>query len=193
MSSAAVLDKLGLAAEPVSSQGDPNAPITIIEFADFGCPFCRTYHMETFPQIEEQYIATGKVYYIYKDLPIVSQYGDLAAQAAACAGAQGHYWEMHHQLFLDAQAWNAGRDAALATFRDEAKTIGVDPDRLVQCVASGDFAAHVKADADEGFKLGLRGTPAFLINGKLLSGAYPFDVFTKIIEGELSGNPLPTK
>lgn len=180
--------QLQLDGERYAALGDPNAPITIVEFSDFGCPSCRVFALLTFPELRQEYIDTGKVYYVYKDLPIVSPKGDLAAQAAECAGEQGHYWDMHYQLFyLDAAEWNRSTEEALDTFRRVAADIELDAAELEQCVVAGRYASDIARDFEEAQALRLFATPAFFINGKLLTGAHPIEVFDEILSEELAG------
>jgi protein-disulfide isomerase len=177
----------GLDEEPRASLGSPDAPVTIYEFSDYGCPACRHYALFTFPAIKEEYIDTGQVYYVFKDYPVVSRQGGLAAQAAECAGEQGHYWDMHSQLFIDPGEWdNVPPNEAQAVFRRYAQAYEMDADALVACVAAGRYEADVARDVEEGIQIGWFGTPTFFINRKMLSGAQPPEVFREIIERELS-------
>lgn len=159
--------------------------MTIVEFSDFGCPFCRIYELTTFPQLKARYIDTGKVYYVYKDYPIVSEQGGLAAEAAACAGRQGGYWEMHRKLFLDPKEWNVAPARARPIFAQYANALGLDGATLEQCIASGSAAKEVQRDFDQGLALRLQGTPTFIINGKLLSGAQSIETFVNVLDREL--------
>lgn len=179
--------QLDLGAERYAALGDPDAPITIVEFSDFGCSFCRRFALTTFPALREEYIDTGKVYYVYKDLPVVSPKGDLAAQAAECAGEQGRYWELHQQIFLlDPDAWNGTDAAAMAAFRQAATDIAIDPAVLEQCITTESYSDDVRRDFEEGQALRIFGTPAFFINGKLLSGGQPIEVLREILDEELA-------
>jgi protein-disulfide isomerase len=176
------MDRLGLSGEPYAALGDPYAPITVVEFADFGCEFCRIYHQRTFTRLRAEYIETGLVYYVYKDLPVVSRQGGPAAQAAECAGEQGDYWGMHDLLFREPERWNAGIDQALATFAEHAVQLQLDPDLLTTCVVEERFSPNIELNLQEAHNLRIFGTPAFFINGKLLSGAQPFEVWAEILD-----------
>jgi protein-disulfide isomerase len=176
----------GLDAEPYATLGDPDAPVTIYEFSDFGCPACRQFALFTFPTLKQEYIDTGKVRLIFKDFPIVSQHGGLAAQAAECAGEQGYYWEMHDQLFANPAEWDASPDAALAAFRRYAEAYGMDAEALVACVAEERYKPEVDRDFEEGQELRLFGTPTFIINRLLLSGAQSPEVFAEVIDNLLA-------
>lgn len=178
----------GLDSEPYATLGSPAAPITIYEFSDYGCTTCRQFALFTFEELKTEYIDTGKVYYIRKDYPVVSRQGGLAAQSAECAGEQGHYWEMHHQLFLNPAEWDTSPEGAQETFRSYAQTQGIDTEALAACVAEGRYKSEVDRDFEEGMDIGLFGVPIFIINRKLLSGAQPIEVFREVIERELVAN-----
>jgi protein-disulfide isomerase len=183
----ASMAQLNIAAEPFATLGDPTAPITVIEFADFGCEFCARYHLLTFNTIKTEYIDTGKVYYVYKDLPITSRHGALAAQAAECAGAAGQYWAMHDALFSDARAWYGSEAGAVERIRAAAAEAGLDPDPIAACVAAGSQTPNIDRNFAEAQALRVYGTPAFFINGKLLAGAHSAAVWREILDAELAG------
>ena len=143
--------------------------------------------LQTLPQIKETYIDSGKVYYVFKDFPLAFHpNAQKAAEAARCAGAQGAYQPMHEQLFENQSQWSGqNAAAALDTFVGYAGELGLDADAFGACLASGQFAAQIAQDLQEGQKAGIRGTPSFLINGELLVGAYPFEDFQQMIEAAL--------
>lgn len=178
--------RLRLTAEPYATLGDPNAPLTVVEFADFGCEFCRLFHLRTFGALRAEYIDTGKVYYVYKDLPVTSRQGALAAQAAECGGAQGYYWELHDALFAEPTAWYGGEAEALERIRAAAEEAGLDATALEACIAGGDQLANVDRNFAEAQTLRIYGTPAFLINAKLLAGAQPIEVWREVLDRELT-------
>jgi protein-disulfide isomerase len=139
------------------------------------------------PQIQETYIDTGQVRYVFKDFPLAFHpNAQKAAEASRCAGVQGAYWPMHEQLFEDQAAWS-GLDPAQAveTFVGYAADMGLDAEAFRRCLASGQFAEQIAADLQAGQEAGARGTPSFLVNGQLLVGAYPFETFQQMIEAEL--------
>ena len=182
----ASMAQLKIDGEPYAALGDPSAPVTVVEFSDYGCPFCRIYELTTFPELKTRYIDTGKVYYVYKDYPIVSEQGGLAAEAAFCAGEQGKYWEMHQKLFVTPKEWNVAPELAHPIFARYAQGIGIDGATLEQCITSGRATQEVDRDFEQGLALGLQGTPAFIINGKLLNGAQSLEIFVKVLEGALN-------
>lgn len=182
----ASMARLRLAAEPYAILGDPNAPITVVEFADFGCEFCRLFHLRTFGALKAEYIDTGRVYYVYKDLPVTSRQGAIAAQAAECGGALGRYWELHDALFAEPTAWYGGEAEALERIRAAAEEVGLDASALEACVAGGEQLANVDRNFAEAQTLRIYGTPVFLINAKLLAGAQPIEVWREVLDRELT-------
>lgn len=162
-------------------RGEAAAPVTIVEFSDFHCPFCRRVK-PTLARVLEQY--AGKVKLVYKDLPLDSLHPQArrASEAGRCAGDQGRFWE-YHDLLVD-----RGNDASDATLKGVAAQVGLDAAAFEQCLASGRFREAVQRDVSEAERLGINGTPAFFINGRALSGAQPFETFARIIDEELSGS-----
>jgi protein-disulfide isomerase len=176
-----IIDMKNLVGPSDHVKGDPDAPVTIVEWSDFECPFCTRFYTETLGQIESEYIDTGKVRLVYKDFPLsFHPQAQKAAEAAECAGDQGKYWEMHDLLFEN------GVQGGVAGFKANAKTLGLDSGDFDACLDSGNKAAGVQADMALGGKSGIQGTPGFIVNGQLVSGAQPFTVFQQIIEAELS-------
>ncbi len=168
------------------SKGDDDAPITIIEFSDFQCPFCGRFFTDTLPEIQEQYIDTGKVRLVYRDFPLAfHQYAQKSAEASECADEQGKFWEMHDLLYENQDEWN---DVGVDKFKEYASEIGLDTEQFDDCIDSGKYEEEVLADFEDGQSAGVSGTPAFFINGKKISGAQPFSAFQEIIEEELSSN-----
>jgi protein-disulfide isomerase len=183
--------QLGLTPENIAYLGDPNAPIVMIEFADYGCPYCVRHHQETFPEIKARYIDTGKVFYMFKDLPIITKQGPNIAQATFCAAEQGNYWDMHDAMFDRSPDWKASDEASVETYRSAASDLGLDPDALETCVKSEKYASAVLEDREQGINLGLRGTPGFLINGVVLTGAHPMSTFIEILDEQLGTSSSP--
>ncbi len=164
------------------SIGDPNAPVTIVEYTDFQCPFCSRHFQETYPQIKENYVDEGLVLYVFKDFPLnnIHPQASLAAQAARCAGDQDAYSEMHDILFARQNEWSG--KSPVDIFAGYADELGLDSAALEQCLASETYADAVDADLQEGVQLGVTGTPAFFINGYSVSGAQPYSLFEQAIE-----------
>ena len=162
-------------------KGDPNAPVTIVEWSDFECSFCARFYQQTLPLIDEQYIKTGKVNLIYRDFPLgFHANAQKAAEAAECAGEQDKFWEMHDTLFENGVA------GGINSFKQFAVDIGLDTNKFNTCLDSGEMAEEVKKDMQDGSSAGVRGTPGFIINGQLVSGAQPFENFKQVIDAELT-------
>jgi len=160
--------------------GDKNAPITIIEFSDFECPFCERFYSQTLPLIKKNYIDTGKAKLVYRDFPLsFHPNAQKAAEAAECAGEQGKYYEMHDLLF------EKGVSGGINAFKQYAKDLGLDITKFNECLDSGKYAVEVQKDFRDGQSYGVSGTPTFFINGIEVVGAQPYSVFEQIIEQEL--------
>jgi len=166
-------------------KGDPAAPITMIEFSDFECPFCKRFHETTLPLIQENYIDTGKVKFVYRDFPITSIHQNAlpAAMAAECADDQGMFWELHDKIFENQKQWE-GPDVqnGVRTFEQFAAELGLDTDKFNTCLESGKFLEEVEKDLNEGASYGITGTPGFFIGNEkigyvMVSGAQPYSVF----------------
>lgn len=180
-----------VAAGGMPALGQAGAPVTILEFSDYQCPYCRQHAQRTLPRIIETYVDSGQVRYLFKDFPLDSHpNAQKAAEAARCAGTQGAYWAMHHHLYDDQKAWSKEEEAlAIETFVGYARALELDADAFRTCLESGQFGEQVHLDRWEGEQAGVGGTPSFLINGQLLEGAQPFEAFQERIEGELSMRP----
>ncbi len=162
-------------------KGDKNAPVTIIEWSDFECPFCERFYSQSFKKIDEQYIKTGKVKFVYRDYPLgFHPNAQKAAEAAECAGEQGKFYEMHDLLF------EKGVSGGIASFKQYAADLKLDTNKFNDCLDSGKMAQEVSKDTQDGNAVGVSGTPGFVINGQSVSGAQPFEVFKQIIDGELA-------
>ncbi len=158
--------------------GSEKAPITLVEFADFECGFCAR-AQETVKAVRAKY--GDKIRFVFKDFPLEFHANARpAAVAARCAGKQGKYWEMHDKLFASFQNLNDG------TYRQLAGELGLDAAAFGTCLANPAMAAEVAADEAAGRKVGVTGTPAFFINGVLISGAQPIEAFSEIIDAELA-------
>jgi len=161
------------------SKGDPKAPVTIVEFSDFQCPFCSKAE-ETLKKVMEEY--KGKVRVVFRDYPLpFHAEAPKASEAAHCAGDQGKYWEMNERLFANQQA------LAVPQLKEHAKALSLDQGKFDKCLDSGDKGKLVESSKKAAEEAGVTGTPAFFINGTPLSGAQPLEEFKKIIDQELRG------
>ena len=173
--------------------GNEKASVTLIEFSDFQCSFCRKFWQDSLPLIREKYIKTGKVRFFYHHFAILGQFSTQAAQAAECAGEKGKFWPYHDKLFSQATSALAFTDSKL---KDYAKASGLEPGAFNQCVDSGKYRNKVESETAMSAFLGIRGTPAFFVKQQFLVGAQPFKFFEAAIESELkkaqqTGKPKP--
>lgn len=184
---------VALSGDRSAFRGDKNAPVTLIEFSDYQCPFCARHFRETLPELERDYIKTSKIKYVFRDFPIASLHPAAfkAHEAANCAGEQGKYWEMHDRLFSNQKA-QSSQDLPL-----HAQALGLDMSVFQQCLESGRHAAKIREDVAEGRRAGVRGTPTFFLGLtqpndskvkalRVIRGAYPYSTFQQAIDSLLS-------
>jgi protein-disulfide isomerase len=171
--------RVAVSTEGAPVRGAANAPVTIVEFSDFECPFCKRSH-PTLTQLLKDY--AGKVKLAYRDFPLESIHPQArrSAEAARCAQDQGKFWEYYDVLFSESPK------LAPADLKRYAAQLGLDLKKFDECVSAGVHKATVQRDVDEGTRLGINGTPAFFINGRPLTGAQPFEMFARVIDEELS-------
>lgn len=163
-------------------KGDKDAPVTLIEFSDFQCPFCSRFYTQTLSQIEEEYVDTGKVKFVYKHFPLDSIHPQAtpAALASECAKEQGKFWEYHDKLFENQ------RSLGDSNYKQWAADLNLDTGQFDECYDSAKYDSKLRSDLQEGSAAGIRGTPGFLLNGQVISGAQPFANFQRIIDAELA-------
>jgi protein-disulfide isomerase len=168
-----------------AAKGPAQAPVTIVEFSDFQCPYCSRVG-PTLKQVEERYGDRIRIVFREYPLPMHPQ-APKAAEAGECAHEQGKFWEMHDRMFSNQQKLQPD------DLKASAAELGLDAQKFNECLDSGKNAAIIKRDMDEGQRFGVNGTPAFFINGRPLTGAVPFDAFAKVIDEELAraGVPVP--
>lgn len=169
--------------------GDEDAPVTIVEWSDYECPFCKRFFSTTLDQLKEKYIDTGKVKLVYRDFPL-GFHDPLATQeayAANCAREQGddETYFAYHDLIFNTTSGN-GRGLQTEQLYDMASQLNLDEAKFKECVESEKYKEEVAKDIADGQKAGIRGTPGFLVNGQLVSGAQPFSAFEQIIEAALN-------
>lgn len=172
-----------------NTMGDPNAPVKIIEFSDFQCPYCKRFSDQTEPLIVENYVATGKVFFEYipygpGGYPIGQESSD-AAMASFCAAEQGKFWEYHDMLFANHTGENVG-DYTLKRLEAFAQALGLNLDQYNQCMKEKRFQDKIEEGIALGRENNVGGTPSFLINGKLVEGAVPYQTFQQEIEAALA-------
>jgi protein-disulfide isomerase len=167
-------------------KGSPTAPVVVVNFSDFGCPFCGSFARQTQPEIEKEYVEAGKVFFKY--VPFVMGMfpnGDEAAHAGECAAEQGRFWPMHDALYASQAEWKKARDP-LPAFERSAREAGLDVPRFAKCyaipeVSPGTMRANVAAG-----RLGIRVTPTFVVNGKAVEGALPLPQFRQLLDAAVA-------
>jgi len=166
--------------EGFPSLGPADAPITIVEFSDYQCPFCRRFHEETYRALLDAY--PGKIRFVYRDLPLTSIHPEAfpSAVAAACANEQEAFWPYHDKLF---ESETLGQEV----YVQYASELNLDMDAFKECIASDRHNEAINADADFAINLGINSTPTFFINGLAVVGAQPLNVFQQVIDKELAG------
>ena len=174
-----------VSADDDPAKGDENAPVTIIEFSDFQCPFCKRFFDDTLPALTQNYISTGKVKFVYRDLPLpFHSNAENAALAAECADDQDKFWEMHDLIFQRQDSWASGDAASL--FKGYATELGLDDSAFGSCYDSRKHVSEIQKDLADASASGASGTPTFFINGQRLVGAQPYAAFQQLIEAELA-------
>jgi protein-disulfide isomerase len=188
--------KVSVDNDPV--MGDKNAPLTLIEFSDYECPFCKRAFTDVLPELKKAYIDTGKVKLVYRDFPLsFHANAEKEAEAAECARSQSNdamYFKFHDQIFT--QSTVGGTGLALTQLPVIAKNLGLNVNQFQQCLDSGKFKDEVAKDIADGSAAGVSGTPSWIIGtsskdgqieGQLIVGAQPFSAFKTIIDEKLSG------
>src|SRR3989344_7560219 len=166
-------ERVDVSADDDPTLGNSKAKITLIEFSDFQCLFCRRFWNEAFQQIKKEYIDTGKVKVVYRDYPLPFHPADqVSAEASECADEQGKFWEMHDKIFEEQAKQGTGTVTyGAAELKNWASQIGLNSAKFNQCLDSEKYKSEVEKDLADGSSYGVSGTPAFFINGKLLTGA----------------------
>lgn len=173
------VQRVSLTTDGSPSFGPDNAPVTIVEFSDFECPYCRKWFTDTWPALKQAY--GSKIRLVYRDFPLTNIHPDAepAAEAAGCAGEQNQYWQFHDQLFN-------GTGLGDAVYLTYATALKLDLVKFKDCLNTHRFQADIQSDAQYGASLGITGTPTFFVNGIPMVGAQPFSAFKSIIDQELA-------
>lgn len=175
-------------------RGNQDAPLTIVEFSDFQCPFCARFQIQTLPLILEQYVETGKVKFVYRDFPIQNSHPNAmpAAAASECAHEQDKYWEYHDMLFENQSVWNKVEiTSAIVIFKEFATELNLNQEQFDSCLDSGKYIDEINNDLTDGRNYGVTGTPGFFIGNDevgfvKLNGAQPFEAFKSLIDSQLN-------
>lgn len=174
-----------------NSMGDPNAPVVIVEYSDFQCPACKVFHDQTFKQVVDNYVATGKVRFEYRSMGNwLGTESANAARAAYCAADQEKFWDYHSVLFANQGTEGAGSfsNRRLQAF---AEHVGLNMDEFDTCYSSNRYNDRINQDQLDGRQAGVTGTPAFLVNGKLVPGAVAYATMASEIDAALLAAGVP--
>ncbi|MEK7600554.1 MAG: DsbA family protein [Patescibacteria group bacterium] len=164
--------------------GDKKAPVTIIEFSDYQCPYCRAFWRETYPRLKKDFIETGKVRLVFRDFPLSNHPGAIpAAHATECAEEQGKFWEMHDMIFAEQDTKGVNTISfSVDDLKRWAGKVGLNQTAFNTCLDSGKYNEEIAKDLKDGAASGASGTPSFFINGNLIVGAQPYETFKAAIE-----------
>lgn len=167
--------------------GSKDAKVTIVEFSDFQCPFCKRWVDETKDLLMKEYIDTGKVLFTYRQFPIVQLHPNApeASEASECANEQNKFWQYHDLLFKEQDVWSPLPDPT-SQFSTYASQLGLNQSQFDSCLSAGKFKDAVTKDIDEGSAAGVNGTPTFFVNGTAIVGAQPYSAFKAAIDAELA-------
>lgn len=166
---------------PNLALGDADAPVTMVMFTEFQCPYCGKFARDTQPELIERFVDEGTLRLEWRDLPYLGAESTIAAKAGRAAAAQERFWDFQEAMFADQAPPNSGAHTKdnLAAVADG---LGMDAARFREDMASAEAMSSIQADIDEGVGVGITGTPAFVINGQLIVGAQPTEVFVDAIE-----------
>lgn len=180
-------DKIDVKQGKLAVLGNKDAKVTMIEFSDFECPFCKRYFDETFPQIVKDYVDTGKIKIYFRHFPLdFHQAAMPSALASECANEQGKFWQYHDKIFSDQDKISAKTADTISTeLNSFAKDLRLNTVQFESCFSAQKYKANVDLDSNDGRTAGVTGTPTFFINGRKLVGAQPFASFQAIIDEEL--------
>ncbi len=164
--------------------GKPDAPVQVLEFADFECPACGQFFVLTEPDVRQRLIDTGEINYRFLDLPLPGHKNTWpASHAAACANEQGKFWEMHDALFMGQDKWNGeATSRPKGVMKDFAKSIGLDVDKWEQCFDDQKYLRNIQANRAEGEKRLVGSTPTFIIGSKMVPGSISYDKFKAYVD-----------
>jgi protein-disulfide isomerase len=165
------------------SKGSPTAPVTVYEMSDFQCPYCRSFALETFRALEQEYISPGKVRWVFVNFPLTSVHANAvaAARTALCAARQDAFWPVHDLLYAYQDTWAPLKEPGpfLLSLADSA---GISKPKLLECVKSPATVSEIRYEAEGAERAGATSTPTFYIEGGLLEGALPLPVFRQVLD-----------
>lgn len=167
------------------AKGNKDAKVTLVEFADFRCPYCESFFTSTEPQLIKDYVDSGKVKFEFRNYQFLGDPSVFAGNAAECANEQGKFWEFHDWLYQNQPSESDTSMYNVDKMTEAAGTLGLNTDQFRSCLSAKKYADNVQKDMTEGQSVGVSGTPTFYINGRQIVGAEPYDNFKTIIEDEL--------
>jgi len=178
----------------VRTKGSPTAPVTVYEMSDFQCPYCRRFALEIFPTLEQEYVTTGKVRWVFVNFPLVSLHpnAEPAAEVAMCGAKQGKFWPVHDLLFRNQATW-APLKAPAEYFLTFADSASLDRAAFQACLQTGATRPEVESDATAAARAGATSTPSFYIEGGIMPGAQPVQVFRPILDSIYAAKTAPLK
>ena len=170
------------------TKGSPTAPVTVYEMSDFQCPYCKRFAQETFPRIERSYITPGKVRWVFINFPLTSvhEHAAAAGELALCAAKQQGFWRVHDLLFQYQDTWAPLKEAG-PFFVSLADSAGLSKQALLACLQAPETQEDLKAEAEGSQRSGATSTPTFYIEGGLMEGAVPFNVFKRVLDSVYAG------
>jgi protein-disulfide isomerase len=176
------------------TKGSPAAPVTVYEMSDFQCPYCRKFAQETFPSLEQQYVKTGKVRWVFINFPLtdIHPHAAAAAQLGLCAAKQNGFWRVHDLLYQHQETWAPLKEAG-PFFVSLSDSAGLSKKPLLACLEAPETMQAVQADAEGAARSGASSTPTFYIEGGLLEGAVPLQVFRQVLDSVYSAKTGKTK
>lgn len=180
-------ERVNVSADDDAFIGNENAKVTVVEFSDFQCPFCRSFWSGAYQQIKSEYIDTGKIKFVYRDYPLsFHPAAQVSAEASECAEEQGKFWEMHDKIFQEQAKQGTGTVTyGVVELKKWASQIGLTSAKFNQCLDSRKYKSEVEKDLADGSTYGVSGTPTLFVNGNPIVGAQPFAVFKALIDKEL--------
>jgi protein-disulfide isomerase len=169
------------------AKGSPAAPVTVYEMSDFQCPYCRRFAEETFPSLEQQYIKSGKVRWVFINFPLtdIHPHAAPAAQLGLCAAKQNKFWRVHDLLYQYQDTWAPLKEAG-PFFVSLSDSAGLSKKALLACLEAPETMQALQADAEGAARSGAGSTPTFYIEGGLLEGAVPLNVFRQVLDSVYS-------
>jgi protein-disulfide isomerase len=168
------------------SQGAANAPVVVVEYGDYQCPSCRQWFLGPYQQLKTDYIDTGRVRFVFRNMAFIGNESTWAAEAAQCAADQGQFWAYHDLLYQKQGPENSGT-FSIDNLKQFAASLGLDTAQFNQCLDSGKYLSLVQQQSAEAQQMGISSTPSLLVNGKLVQNGSSYPALQAAIEAALKG------